>query len=277
MELELRYDTKDAVPKGYEALYTEKDGKFVLTGVKGMKTQADIDTVQKNLKTERDLHKETKAKLADFNKLGKKPEELQETLDKFEELSVMADGKEIDDKKVNEIVEKRVAAKLVPITRERDNLKGELAEAKTAAEKLSGEIKDGKIDTALRKAAADMKVRPEALEDVVLLGKSIFDVDADGKILVKEGTKFTQGLEPGTWVSDMKKDRPHWWPVSQGGGANGGGGGGGAMQGNPWSKNEWNLTAQGQYVKQHGLQKATEAAKQAGSHLGATAPAKPAA
>ena len=43
--LELSYDTKDAIPNGFAELYTEKDGKFVLTGVNGMKTQTDVDNV----------------------------------------------------------------------------------------------------------------------------------------------------------------------------------------------------------------------------------------
>ena len=39
--------------QGMEGLYTEKEGKWHLTGIKGMKTQADIDAVKATLDKER--------------------------------------------------------------------------------------------------------------------------------------------------------------------------------------------------------------------------------
>jgi hypothetical protein len=42
---------------------------------------------------------------------------------------------------------------------------------------------------------------------------------------------------------------------------------------NPWTKEGWNLTKQGQVTKQLGIAKATELAEQAGVTLGATRPA----
>ena len=43
MALQIIVETLDDVDEKYHDLYTEKDGKFHLTGVDGMKTQADID------------------------------------------------------------------------------------------------------------------------------------------------------------------------------------------------------------------------------------------
>lgn len=37
---------------------------------------------------------------------------------------------------------------------------------------------------------------------------------------------------------------------------------------NPWMPDQWNLTAQGQYVLEHGLVKAQEAAAEAGTTVG---------
>ena len=78
------------------------------------------------------------------------------------------------------------------------------------------------------------------------------------------------------WLKDMQEAKPHWWPASQGGGAGGGRGGlGGARADNPWTKEGWNLTKQGQFVRQFGDAKALEAAKAAGlSGLGSTKPAE---
>ena len=47
---------------------------------------------------------------------------------------------------------------------------------------------------------------------------------------------------------------------------------GGIKGDNPWSKAGWNLTKQGAYAKEHGVEKAQDAAKSAGSAFGATHP-----
>ena len=65
--LELFYNSADEIPDGYAGLYTEKDGKWHLTGVKGMKTETDTLKLSKSLREEREAHKKTKDKLA---KLG---------------------------------------------------------------------------------------------------------------------------------------------------------------------------------------------------------------
>lgn len=44
---------------------------------------------------------------------------------------------------------------------------------------------------------------------------------------------------------------------------------------NPWTFENWNLTAQGQYVLKHGIVKAEAAAKEAGTTLGGKRPRDP--
>lgn len=44
---------------------------------------------------------------------------------------------------------------------------------------------------------------------------------------------------------------------------------------NPWEPEFWNVTAQGAYVTKYGMEKAKSAATEAGSYIGATAPAPP--
>ena len=77
----------------------------------------------------------------------------------------------------------------------------------------------------------------------------------------------TAGLSPKEWLAEMKDEAPHWWPPAVGGGAKGGQGGGGSFTGadNPWSKDGWNITKQGQLVTQLG------AAYLGGTRLGALA------
>ncbi len=44
--LELTYDSIDAVPEAFRGLYSENDGKAVLTHVNGLKTPQDVQNVQ---------------------------------------------------------------------------------------------------------------------------------------------------------------------------------------------------------------------------------------
>ena len=64
MLLKLIYDSIAEVPEKFRELFSEKDGKAVLSGIDGMKTQADVDYVLNSLRQERDAHKETKGKLS---------------------------------------------------------------------------------------------------------------------------------------------------------------------------------------------------------------------
>ena len=86
--LELVYDTIETVPENYRDLYTERDGKFHLTGVKGMKSQADIDRLQTALTKERNDHKATRDKLTTFGDMD--PEQVQAQLDRIPELEAAA-------------------------------------------------------------------------------------------------------------------------------------------------------------------------------------------
>jgi hypothetical protein len=80
------------------------------------------------------------------------------------------------------------------------------------------------------------------------------------------------GLDAKLWLQDMQQKKAHWWPPSQGGGAGGSGGGGGNFPNNPWSKQHWNLTKQGEAVRTLGEEKAKQMASAVGSHIGAIAP-----
>ena len=79
---------------------------------------------------------------------------------------------------------------------------------------------------------------------------------------------------PKDWIKEMEESRPHWFPLSQGGGARGGGGGVTTGKENPWSVEGWNVTGQGKVVREQGEAKAAEMAARVGSKLGAVRPTK---
>src|SRR5678815_551563 len=95
MPIKIEYSAKDEIPAGYDELYTEKEGKFFLTGVEGLKTQKDIDTLQESLRKERNDHKTTKGKYSFLD--GQDVEAVQQMLAKYPELEAAAGGK-IDEK-----------------------------------------------------------------------------------------------------------------------------------------------------------------------------------
>lgn len=270
LTLKREYATEGDVPAEVKALYAEQDGKFVLQAtIEGMKTQADVDKVQKALNAERDAHKQLKDKFealpADLD-LTK----LQDDLDELADLRAGKEGK-LDDEKIEEIVARRIARQLGPVERERDRLKQQLTEVSGERDSLLGEKRTGTLHDALRKAATAAKVTDTAVEDVLLHGERLFEIDEHGSVVPKETSKLDAGLTPAEWLESLRETKPHFFPLSQGSGARGGTGLDGKP--NPWSKAGWNLTEQGRFVEKFGEERAKQAAESVGSKLGATAPA----
>lgn len=271
MALKTVYEKKEEVPERFLELYTERDGKWELTGIEGMKTGEDVARVQTALEKERKEHKDTKTKLKVFD--GLDPEKVHASLDEIEELRVRAEANDkggIDDDKLDELVTRRVTREKAPIERENKRLADENAALTEANTGLTGTITSGKIETEIRKNAEAAKVVPSAIDDIVTIGKGIFEVQDDGAIVTRDSVGVTPGVGVDVYLTDMKERRPHWWPASEGGGANGSDGGNSALGDNPWTAKHWNLTNQGKMVTQHGIEKATQMAKTAGSHIGAT-------
>ena len=273
--LELIYNSAEEIPSGFESLYTEKDGKWHLTGIKGMKTSDDVTKLQTSLRKERDDHKKTKDRLARLGGDDVDIDQMLLDLDELEDLRARiaaGEGGKVDDKKLEELVETRVNRQLRPIERERDQLKSRNAELEAANGELKGTINRGTIESRLRDLATNEKVVSTAMDDVIFMATHLFEIAEDGEIVAKPGARGLQdGTTPDVWLADMKEKKPHWWPASQGGGA-GGGKDGGGLGSNPWSAKNWDIDAQGAMVRTDRA-KAERMAKAAGSRIGATAPA----
>lgn len=273
--LELTYNSAEEIPSGFESLYTEKDGKWHLTGIKGMKTLDDVTKLQMSLRKEREDHKRTKDRLA---KLGGDDVDIDQMLldlDELEDLRARiaaGEGGKVDEKKLEELVETRVNRQLRPIERERDQLKSRITELEAVNGELKGTINRSTIESRIRDLAIAEKVVPSALDDVLFMATHLFEVADDGEIVAKPGARGVQdGTTPDVWLADMKEKKPHWWPASQGGGA-GGGKDGGGLGSNPWAAKTWDIDAQGVMVRTDRA-KAERMAKAAGSYIGAVAPA----
>ena len=280
-KLKVIYEKAEEIPEGFTDLYVERGGKFELAGIEGVKTQGDIDRLNEAIRKEKADHKAAKEKLAKFGELN--PDELPAQLEELNEAkarlaSLAADGK-LDEGKIAERIQTAVDRALGPVNREKaaierqyaaDRLK--LAEKDAEIAKRDQQILNTKIEHALREGAVVAAVLPSAIDDAVTLSVKNFEVTEDGRIITKADAGVTPGLDPKEFFKDRQETKPHWFPVSLGGGARGGKGPTGQTTGNPWSEQGWSLKGQGEYYKTHGAEKAAAAAASVGSKIGATKP-----
>lgn len=274
--LQLKYAKREDIPQGKDDLYTERDGEWHFTGVTGIKTQVDIDKVMTGLTKERDDHKGTREKLRTWE--GLERADVDAKLAKLAELEVAVQGsvpKADMDKKLDELAEVRVKNRLMPVERERDALKKKLEDTEKAVATLTAEKTQRTIHDKVREAAVTAKVMPEVMADVLLLSDNVFQLTEQGELLTKENVYGVDaGLSPETFFTTQQERRSYWWPASTGGGSKGAGGKGGANGGvaNPWAPDSWNLTEQGKVVREHGMEKAQQMAKMAGTTVGGARP-----
>lgn len=266
MTLKAVLDTLDDIPEHFHSLYTERNGKFELTGIEGVRTQADVDRLQAALSKERSEHKATKEKFSAFANLD--PQEVLAKLDRFPELEEAAKGK-LDDAKIEELVSKRIKSKLSPLEREISELKAQLSEREQLIADFKAKETQRTIFDKVREAATSAKILPEAMEDALLLAERVFEVTEDGRVLTKDNVGVTPGVDPTVWFTDLQSKRPHWWGPSSGGGASGSKTPGG-MQ-NPFSYEHWNLTEQGKLLTTNRA-RAEQLAKAAGTTIGGPRP-----
>ena len=276
MALQAVHDTLDQIPEAFQELYTEKAGKYELTGIIGIKTQADIDRLQTSLTKERALHKTTKDKLAVWSDL--EHESTMQQLDRIPELEAASKGN-LDDAQIEEIVNRRVegtiTSRVSPLERQVTALKNERDEATSLSVALQAEKSTRSIHDNVRSELVKLKVIQEAHEDALMLADRVFEIrEDDGAIVTRDQIGVTPGVTADIWLSEMQEKRPHWWPASQGGGARGGNNARvGGFANNPFSREHWNMTRQGSVVRTQGIEKATQMAKAAGTTVGGQMPA----
>lgn len=276
MALSVEHNSIDEIPEQYRELYTERDGKFQLTGIAGIKTQSDIDRLNGALEKERNDHKEARDKLSSWTTLGDDPSEISGRLDRITELEVAAEGnKDGMDEKLEKLTEARVASRLAPFERENKTLKEKIQGILEENESLKNQKIRRTIHDEVRAAGNKSKINSDAEPDVLLLSDAVFSVTETGEVLTKENDYgVAPGLSPDLFFQEMRDKRTHWWPPNVGGGSPGSGrSGGGGFSKNPFSKDHWNLTEQGRVVKEHGEEKARAMAKAVGVELGQSRPA----
>lgn len=271
MGLEAIHKDINDIPEQYRDLYSERNGQFELTGVVGIKTQADVDKLNVAISKEREAHKLTKLKANIWGDL-----EYQDTitkLDRIPELEAAAEEGGIDEVKMNELVEGRMKTRLAPIERENLQLKSAAAESDGVILKLQNKERKRLIRDKVHAVCVDAKILNTACGDALFLAESVFEIrEDDGEIVTRDRVDVTPGIRAEDWLNEMRPKKPHWWPPSHGGGAGGSNGNSSYLGDNPWTAENWSATNQGFYLRQHGSDKANAAAKAAGSFFGSAVP-----
>lgn len=257
------------VDEKYRDLYTEKNGKFELTGVEGMRTEADVTRLQTSLEKERKDHKESKAKWAALG--DRKPDEVIALLDRIPELEAAAGGK-LDENKINELVEKRIGSKVAPLERKVKELSETVVAKDNEINAFKTEKTSRTIQDAVREAVGKVQgFQSVALEDALLFGERHLHLNEEGKVVTKENVGVTPGIDASVWLTEMQQRKPHWWGPTGGGGASGSGRGNANSGKNPFTHEHWNLTEQGQLIKENRA-RAEQMAKSAGTTIGGKRP-----
>lgn len=274
MELADSYENLNAVPPEQLALYVEKDGKAVLD-LTQTKSKGDFDRYATALR----------ARLADatgdlktVQTQGMTREEIMTAITEAAAKLGKPNGDARPGKQGDGDPE--LEGRVHDLERELKATKDKLEVAETAGQAAKNEATSNTIKNTLTGSAVKTGVRPEAVDSLVELVAKSFEVSGDGGVVTKLEGKLPAGVTPNSdpeaFFSAVKRapEFAFFWPGSKGGGATPpGGGGAGGDASNPWSSKGWNLTEQAKAVRADRTN-AEALAKQAGSFIGATKPAK---
>lgn len=161
-----------------------------------------VARLEKALKAERDAHAATKSKHREWCASLYKARGLPE--DATPEAFVASLGDE----------EARVAERTKAIQEERDA-------AMQRAEQVADEWNAFRIDRALSESFSKSGMNAENMEDALALARPLFTVDEAGNVRTKPDAPNTvPGQSVESWAfGELRAKRPHWFPVSVGGGA----------------------------------------------------------
>lgn len=243
-KLKYQYDTIDEIPEDRRDLYEEQGGKYLFTGVEGIKTQRDVDNVKAAADKERKLRADLESKLKKFGALGDRdPSELLAQLDEIESLraQLAEGGKPANEEQIQKRVTAAVVTKESQFKRDLDKIVAERDTFAKRAAELDSTLKQGTLRNALLDAASKGGVDPLAFEDV-LARSSLFEIGDDGKPVTRDGVGVTPGLSPDAWLAEVLPTKPHWGKNAVGAGLQGSSGGR-APGPNPFKKDAFNLSA----------------------------------
>lgn len=278
MPLKAVVESLEGIDAGLHSQYKEVAGadgkKSYHLDVEGVEMLPPVRTLKDEAARRRIAERDATTKLSAYTSAfgDKKVDEILAVLDRVPELeaAVAAGG---DPKKLEGIVEARLSGKLAPLQRDLQKAQTELAERDKALSAYQAKERTRNLQDAVRGVVKGLTgFQEHAIEDAFMLAERVFEQNEDGSFSAKEGMGVTPGSDIAGWLTEMQAKRPHWWGPTQGAGAQGNRGGAGGNGANPWAKGSWNLTEQGNVIRQD-RKRAEALAAAAGSRIGATRPA----
>lgn len=262
--LNTSYGSLDEVPETFRSLYSEQDGRAVLSKVVGLKTQDDINRLQGALEKERNDHRQVKSMLS---KLGDRDiEDVLKDLDSIPALKAAAKGAD----NLDEQIASRLQQETAPLQRQLGEYESRVGELESLVNEYKTREVHRDINDVVGKFATKSKAIPEAIEDIQFMARSIFEKNEAGQVVAKADIPgVTPGISPEVWLVELQQNKPYLWPQSNL--PNLGKGGKGAGGANPWSKDGWNMTEQGRILRENRT-KAEQLAAQAGTKIGGPKP-----
>jgi hypothetical protein len=229
LKAKLTKDEHAGLPEAVRALYTEKDGAFILE-VEGLVDGKALESERSaRAKAAREFQ-ELKDKIGDLD-----PEKAREAL---RQVQALADKKLLDEGKVDELIQARTEAMRTDHKNQLAAFEGKIKEKDDAIGRLTQTVKTLRINSELTPLALKKGIRPEALQDVIarmtVLGIDGIKWDIDGdNVVAKIGDQIKYGKDPQKAMSFeegldlLATAAPHLFADSKGTGANGNKGGGG--------------------------------------------------
>ena len=252
--LKVIVDSLDDVPESIRDEYVERDGKFVLQ-LDGAFSTLDRDALQTALGKERQETKKAREQLRKFGDLT--PDSIEELRAQNEQLqlqleTVNAESDEERNKKIEELVERRAAARVRPLERKLEQIGGELQEIAGERDNLRRERTQNAVIGAVTDPALlkEFGIVPDAVEDIRVWATMNFEIEEGTDRVVSRDTLGTPGLAPKDVYADMRTQgqRRHWFGSTQGAGASGGRDGNNFAN-NPFAEKTLNLTKIGEIVR----------------------------
>lgn len=227
----------------------------------------DLQGALKALRAERELHAATQAKLKEFegSDAGKLSKALanERELTKAAKAALESTKAELADAtgklkiamdaspaNVTDFIASAAKASTAQATAKLQEqvaaLQADLDTARKGSADLAAKLQRRTIDDAVRQAAAEDHVRPDAVADLLVFAA------ADGMKLDDAGNVVTQdGASVQEWLDAKKATSSYLWPAAVGARARGSFGEGGSVVtgDNPWDPKSFNLTRQGEILK----------------------------
>ena len=206
-------DSLEGVDENLKSLYAETtDGKYQIRA--DIAFQSDFERVRDTLTKERTSNKELNAKL----------KELQSKLDAYggiDPTGVKGMQTELANLKSTETDLSKIKSSKADLELQFKNLKEQFDELSKINQRYEKERTEQRLKESARKAFGDNGILDSAMEDGLLWATQVLESAEDGSVRVKDGTKYPAGVSVDSWVQLFKKDKPHLFGGSVGGGAGG--------------------------------------------------------